>query len=136
MLVKFSAVHLKFRQCGYKFTSGSTSAPKLIFKLWALNHILFEVWKFTMFYTFLMLARVVSENILQCMYSTNITITAILNFFLFVLLCRNLKNWGKRASKTGWTFLTIQRLFSKKDSSYIYILYRTSYINKNLCLFS
>ena len=135
MLVKFSAVRLKFRQCGYKFTSGSTSAPKLKYKLWALNHIVWSL-KFTMFYTFLMLARVVSEKILQCMYSTNITITAILNFFFFVLLCRNLKNWGKRASKTGWTFLTIQRLFSKQDSSYMYILYRTSYINKNLCLFS
>ena len=74
-----------------------------------------------------MLAEVVSENILQGMYSTNITITAILNFFCFVLLCRNLKNWGKRASKTGWTFLTIQRLLSKQDSSYMYILYRNSY---------
>ena len=33
MLLKFSAVHLKFRQCAQKFTASSTSAPKLKFKL-------------------------------------------------------------------------------------------------------
>ena len=34
---KISAVGLKFQQCAYKFTSGRTSAPKLKFKLWALQ---------------------------------------------------------------------------------------------------
>ena len=36
MLLKFSAVHLRFRQYAQKFTSNSTSAPKLKFKLEAL----------------------------------------------------------------------------------------------------
>ena len=33
VLLKFSAVRLKFRQCAKKFTYGSKSAPKLKFKL-------------------------------------------------------------------------------------------------------
>ena len=36
MLLKFSAVHLKFRQCAQKFTFSSTSALKLKLKLSAL----------------------------------------------------------------------------------------------------
>ena len=36
MLLKFSAVHLKLRQCAQKFISTTTSAPKLKFKLEAL----------------------------------------------------------------------------------------------------
>ena len=36
MLLKFSAVHLKFGRCAQKFTSSSTSAAKLDFKLEAL----------------------------------------------------------------------------------------------------